>query len=794
MQFILVIVGVFLKFLVVSAMPENVISFQRAAEKFQESVQQQTFESVLIAIEDRLRNLDNIYTMQLSETLKSKLDQYSRKLDVLDTKLIRLESMAMLNLNQISENISNKNYKDDLAKTQLYKKLETFYEGLSHRMNYVDRKIEIGFDKIQSKVDSTLQRLERMEEDMIQRNSDIESELSETLSTLEDYRSSIVKTDKILINISNSLESTVQGGHMLREVNFTVNNMFLNLTRRFNTLENTPLVTDMKKELKNDFNSYANKVSDMNMEIWKRNDLMEERLKIMETAVNATRIEVQNGMRALMVQIGKSSGKVIPVNDINPEESWRKYVNISLEKLLLNQDLFLESCHRVQMDESQIESEISQTLGKLIDMLETKMTTVMKDLKSLDKTVKNHDSKAHRNLNQANTNIISLFEKSVLANDNTAKELQDIKFYINSLFTYLQDVLPKRRGKKIEDVLSDVSSNVSIMINLFDSWNKQMKNQPSGTTDLTQIIPTFTKHLNLSEDMHKTLKEIKMTIMDLQNHINKSSDNSSTLKTELPKRKCVQNYRHLIDVRGDFTICNETVEDDVITHQNQEKVIWQNPSSTTTEKVAHVETNEDLSKVLIEIFGTPPPLNAKNITTNKQNQDFKTTSLNSLGLSSTTEKVTHVENNEDLSKVFLEIFGAPPPSNAKNTTTNKQNQDLKTTTLNSLDLSSTTKKMGTKDDCIPQWANFINIRAGVPNAQETVNCTSKVKKNKTKKKRRKQIQRPIFTSRFNVDDDQNVENTEGDEYDEDVVSTEINTENILFTSTEVDYTNGDSSE
>lgn len=87
--------------------------------------------------------------MQLSETLKSKMDLYHRKLDSLDTKIIRLESMVMLNLDKISENISTKNYKDDITRTQTYKKLENIYDGLSHRVNYIDKKIELGFEKIQ---------------------------------------------------------------------------------------------------------------------------------------------------------------------------------------------------------------------------------------------------------------------------------------------------------------------------------------------------------------------------------------------------------------------------------------------------------------------------------------------------------------------------------------------------------------------------------------------------------------------------------------------------------------------
>lgn len=109
----------------------------------------QTFQSILNSIEERLRNLDNIYSMQLSETLKTKIDQYHRKLETLDKKLIQLESIMMLNLDKISENISTKNYRDDIAKNQLYRKLDNMYDGLSHRISYTDKKYDIAFEKLQ---------------------------------------------------------------------------------------------------------------------------------------------------------------------------------------------------------------------------------------------------------------------------------------------------------------------------------------------------------------------------------------------------------------------------------------------------------------------------------------------------------------------------------------------------------------------------------------------------------------------------------------------------------------------
>lgn len=87
--------------------------------------------------------------MQLSQTLETKLDQYSRRLEALDTKIIRLEALVMLNLDKISENISTKNFKDDMSRTNLLRKMDSVYEGLNHRLSYMDRKYEANLAKIQ---------------------------------------------------------------------------------------------------------------------------------------------------------------------------------------------------------------------------------------------------------------------------------------------------------------------------------------------------------------------------------------------------------------------------------------------------------------------------------------------------------------------------------------------------------------------------------------------------------------------------------------------------------------------
>ncbi|KAG5900143.1 hypothetical protein JTB14_012816 [Gonioctena quinquepunctata] len=140
-----------------------------AVNKFQNAIQQQNTFTILTSIEERLRNLDNVYSMQLSQSLDVKLDQYNRKLENLDSKITRLEALVMLNLGKISENISTKNFKDDIEETNIYRKLDSIYESIIHRLGYAERKYEAHFGKVQEKADITMKRLEKIEENLLKR-------------------------------------------------------------------------------------------------------------------------------------------------------------------------------------------------------------------------------------------------------------------------------------------------------------------------------------------------------------------------------------------------------------------------------------------------------------------------------------------------------------------------------------------------------------------------------------------------------------------------------------------------
>lgn len=132
----------------------------------------------------------------------------------------------------------------------------------------------------------------------------------------------------------------------------------------------------------------------MSSYMWKNSDTTNDDIKRIETFVNNTNIEVQNGVRALMVQIGKIPSKEILTPSGIIGDTFRHFLRkiclmtnflgtnsldeiinnlkTNFQRILTNQDLFLESCHRLQMDEAQIESEISVTLENLINMIEKK--------------------------------------------------------------------------------------------------------------------------------------------------------------------------------------------------------------------------------------------------------------------------------------------------------------------------------------------------------------------------------------------------------------------------------------
>lgn len=102
-----------------------------------------------MSIEDRLRNLDTVYSQQYSPTVEGKLDQYIRKLEGIETKISRLEAVMSLELDRIVNNMSNKNFKDEITKEHLLRKINDVYDRINHRVIFIELKMDMNQKKLE---------------------------------------------------------------------------------------------------------------------------------------------------------------------------------------------------------------------------------------------------------------------------------------------------------------------------------------------------------------------------------------------------------------------------------------------------------------------------------------------------------------------------------------------------------------------------------------------------------------------------------------------------------------------
>ncbi|KRT80419.1 hypothetical protein AMK59_7299, partial [Oryctes borbonicus] len=153
-----------------------------AAKKFQNALTQQSLQTVLLSIEERLRNLDNIYAMQYSPSIEGKLEMYGRKLESVEAKISRLEAVMGNELDKISENISSRNFKDDLARDHVLRKIDSVYERMNHRLIFAEGKMELMERKLETKLNTMLSRMEKMEDSLEIKDADMQTELADVLT------------------------------------------------------------------------------------------------------------------------------------------------------------------------------------------------------------------------------------------------------------------------------------------------------------------------------------------------------------------------------------------------------------------------------------------------------------------------------------------------------------------------------------------------------------------------------------------------------------------------------------
>ncbi|CAH0556447.1 unnamed protein product [Brassicogethes aeneus] len=499
--------------------------------------------------------------------------------------------------------------------------------------------------KQQGKLEVALSRLEKMETLMTNKDAEMAADISEALVAVDNFRSSQDLTEEVITEFKK-----ISAGLNLDAKFFSLENQLtrlgdvvlktdkdlddkLNYTKTL-FVENKNELVLMKKEIKDDLNNYAVKVSELGTFKGKSESGIPKQLNTITKMLNWTQTNMQNGMRSLMVQVGKL-GKI----STNISENFTEELENNIQKVLSNQEIFLESCHRVQMDEAQIESEISTTLEKLIDMLSKKQDLELKEIKNIEKIIKNHDSKIYKALNIANNNILTLFDANGKQTEKVTNELQKICHDIDALFTVIKDSMhsiSKRNETYINVLLAELG-----------------------------LIKTRLNYIQYESfpDLSPDLNDIKQMLNSIKNSTHYNEDIQQIIKT-------LNNIE--ISVNNSFKIVNEKnlheIKDSLATilytylKKNQTEQLDEENINTTTENLILENTtlklsNEDIEqreKSILDIFGVfiKKDNNAPNITFNNSDsivvtEPNKKCRINILGLIDVRNRGTDCDETTD---------------------------------------------------------------------------------------------------------------------------------------------------
>ncbi|XP_044752656.1 uncharacterized protein LOC123312344 [Coccinella septempunctata] len=515
------------------------------------SIEQNDWRLVLTSIESRLKSLDFLYTSQLTPTLEARLEHFQNRISGMEVKLLRVEALLTSKLDRMSDNISSRHFRDDMVQTDIFRKMETAYDGITHRLAYMDRKSENSFLKLQEKAEAFSKKLDTMNNALTDKYDSIESQLSDIVDGMEDINTSLhkagVKTSNVLELQRNSTQQRLHemqdktGGPPALELVKEANMMCRNSSEKLNSLgEQLQNFTqgnfieihfdNFSDSLEKMLNEYASKVSDLGEQVTKSDNKIVTHLNTIEKVVNSSRAEMQNALRALMVQIGKLSPKDNTQYEVIDQQllsDMAKKLDSNFEKVILSQNTFLESCHRLQMDESQLEGQISDILNKLIDNFEGTTREHHHVLRKIEGLLVRHDIHTKKELHQANANIMTVYEQSKKESKETKEQYKQTSNNLEALFALVQNILGKddgviKREISKEKELIEYIQSLERALNFTKQQQLQMFDSYRATVEVLLTL-SQTKQ----EDGHSTLilltnmsKNISLLVEGLSNNSN----------------------------------------------------------------------------------------------------------------------------------------------------------------------------------------------------------------------------------------------------------------------------------
>ncbi|XP_069674237.1 putative leucine-rich repeat-containing protein DDB_G0290503 isoform X3 [Periplaneta americana] len=365
-------------------------------------------------------------------------------METMESRLGRLETLLELRLDKLSESMSARQLKDELSKDQINRKLDSTYERINHRLGYLEARLDVGISKLQSTIEGNEGRMERLESTAAGRQSEVESELADIgsgiheikkqLTTFETQQNrslvAIMENGKHVANEMDNLTTLVEDLQV--EFNKTRAGSELNDEERTDHQEilkqHMNLVIDkITSGIDRHANNFITKANNMYNDMWRRTQLLEGLVKDSMSLSNATRRELQEGIRSIALQMGRrglfqsdrdrQEGTVDIALDTmglvqrRLSELGRKF-DSNFQMLMLAQNLFLESCHRIQLDEPQLETKITKVLERILGAITNRSMNTDHEIQELQELLKSHTTHLTQGLEQTTKSVFQASEQS----------------------------------------------------------------------------------------------------------------------------------------------------------------------------------------------------------------------------------------------------------------------------------------------------------------------------------------------------------------------------------------------
>ncbi|CAH2005423.1 unnamed protein product [Acanthoscelides obtectus] len=547
---------------------------------------------------------------------------FGRKLDAFDMKLNVFESSVLKQLNMMHEQlVGQKNIPN----------VEALERNLAAKYQH-------SLDKIQGTTDTIQKHLEKLEQQMEKRDSNLEAELSYAVGSLE-----MVKAKQKILEtkIGNNTSSLNAGLNMTKHIQKLVSHYHTDEKKHMNRLHdniinslvyldnkttehflisdaNNQVLSQLKKELKEDFNSYANKVADMTTDQGTSSKNLQVSLNNIKSQIST----LQTGYRGVVRKNGTDgpSDSIVYVDgDI------KRALATGFEKVLANQQEFIKGCYKVQMQEPQIESEISDMLERMLDMLEKRFAVNDRDANTFKHFLKNNHEQAQRNMLQLNDNIASVYKqssahfreiegmiahaqermkalyayvKNALPEKGKRDIVGEVQESLNALQAYLKRVLPEDEREKFKDILDKLQKIEEYMTNLKGCPNNikpELENIQNSLSHLTRAVKPIACAKNHDVDT-------KNAVQNVFGKSPSSANSGSTDSTDLGWDPALINIRGDLGKNRNLLANNET---ETVTESTSSSLPTYDELKTTVLEIASqsestIQRNDELVTITTE--------------------------------------------------------------------------------------------------------------------------------------------------------------------------------------------------